>query len=87
MDRADYIHLVQKLDYIERQLAARPEHRHPVVEEKKIGILSRLHALPLPIQWVMGGAASWGISAAIGSYLLRGGDPVKLLELLFNAFI
>ncbi len=91
MDQAAFTHLLQKLDHIERQLGEllrRPELRQslPAVEGEKTGLFSRLNKLPLPLQWLAGGVASWGISAGIASYLSKGGDPLKLLEMLVALF-
>lgn len=88
MDQAT-AYIITRLDRIDRQLGdllRRQEQRPslPVTEGEKTGVLSRLNKMPLPMQWILGGVISWGISSAIGSYLIRGGDPVKLLEMLFK---
>lgn len=54
------------------------------LKEEKPGIFSRLQKIPLMWQWVIGGVVSWGVSASISSYLMKGGDPVKVFEFLIG---
>lgn len=84
-------YLIQRIDRIDRQLGEllrRQEQRQslPVVEGEKTGLFSRLNKLPLPLQWLAGGVASWGISAGIASYIKHGGDPTKVIDLLHALF-
>jgi hypothetical protein len=94
-------HVLQRLDtIIDRQAEIKallltreqsaPEPRLPVeVAEVKTAsnLFSRLQKLPLHWQWIMGGIASWGISASISSFLANGGDPVKLIETFLGLFV
>lgn len=57
------------------------------VKSSSSNLFSRLQKLPLHWQWIMGGVASWGISASISSFLANGGDPVKLIETLLGLFV
>lgn len=98
MDRAEFLHILQKLDKLldyQRDHETRITHlleksaHRPIPEapETKQNLLTRLQKLPLHWQWITGGVVSWGISASISSYLSKGGDPVKLLETLVGLFI
>lgn len=49
------------------------------------GIWARLKLPPFS-QILIGGACSWGLSSAIGSYLSHGGDPLKLIEAFLKFF-
>lgn len=85
IDRTEFLHLLQKLDHIERMVAGAVLSRPEGAE--KTSLISRLNRLPLPLQWLAGGVASWGISSAIGAYLASGKDPLALLEFLFKLFV
>lgn len=95
-------HVLQRLDtIIDRQAEIKallltreqlaPESRLPVEVAAEVktasNLFSRLQKLPLHWQWIMGGIASWGISASISSFLANGGDPVKLIETFLGLFV
>jgi hypothetical protein len=90
MEQAAFIHLLQKLDaLLDRQAEIKALLQQRLQEsppEGGKGLFTRLLKLPLYWQWIIGGIVSWGVSAAIGSYLKNGGDPLKLIELLLGLF-
>lgn len=90
-------HVLQRLDtIIDRQaeikallltrdsmpIAEVPSPVEAVAEVKSSNLFTRLQKLPLHWQWITGGLVSWGVSAAIGSFLSHGGNPVVLIETL-----